>query len=192
MHAMGIYLANVQVLRRTKNKDPLGVSRPGRSVKDPPAFLVQEPAVLDHDFIVLSLFLRRYIKRMVYQPPSSSFSPSLLARSTPSPCEILTGPRYLMHWLRSFDLEHLPSRFISLPSPTSSLHVHRPKPRPSASNDRRSRDGSSRVSSQEHSPVEERLLAFGVEPAVVVAVKVVAVPVPRVNLLMKTNLSFKS
>jgi hypothetical protein len=46
--------------------------------------------------------------------------------------------------------------------------------------------------SGQHSPVEERLLAFGVEPAVVVALKVVVLPVPRVNLLVKTNLSLKS
>jgi hypothetical protein len=32
----------------------------------------------------------------------------------------LTGPRYLMHWLRSFNRGHR-SRLISLPSPTSSL-----------------------------------------------------------------------
>jgi len=55
-----IYLANIQVLRRAKNKDPLCVSRSARSVKDSPTFLVQELAVLDHDFIVLSFFLHKY------------------------------------------------------------------------------------------------------------------------------------
>ena len=55
-----IYLANVQVLRRAKNKDPLCVSRSARSVKDLTTFLVQELTVLDYDFIVLSFFLRKY------------------------------------------------------------------------------------------------------------------------------------
>lgn len=47
--------------------------------------------------------------------------------SLDKPCRLteklqtLTGPRYLMHWLRSFHLGHRSSRLISLPSPTSSL-----------------------------------------------------------------------
>jgi len=54
---MNIYLANIQALRCAKNKDPLCIPWSARRVKDLAALLVQELAILDYDFIVLSFFL---------------------------------------------------------------------------------------------------------------------------------------
>jgi len=53
---------------------------------------------------------------------SEFFSRQSLEIPSPNNLRRLTGPRYLMHWLRSFNRGHR-SRLISLPSPTSSLNT---------------------------------------------------------------------
>jgi hypothetical protein len=52
------YLPNIQIPRCAQDKDPLCVPRSAGRVKNLPAVLVHELAILDHNLIVLSLFLQ--------------------------------------------------------------------------------------------------------------------------------------
>jgi hypothetical protein len=56
---VNIYLTSIQGPRCAKNKDPLCIPWPARRVKDLTALLVQEPAILDDDFVVLSFLLEK-------------------------------------------------------------------------------------------------------------------------------------
>jgi hypothetical protein len=52
------YLPNIQIPGCAQDKDPLCVPRSAGRVEDLPAVLVHELAILDHNLIVLSLFLQ--------------------------------------------------------------------------------------------------------------------------------------
>jgi hypothetical protein len=101
----------------------------------------------------------------------------------------LTGPRYLIHCLCNFDLGQCSSKLTSFPSPTSNLSKELQNRQYSISNYvvHWFRHMTFALSVCVCVPIEEWLLALAVEPAVVVEVQVVAIPMSRVNLTFRNG-----
>jgi len=101
----------------------------------------------------------------------------------------LTGPRYLIHCLCNFDLGQCSSKLTSFPSPTSNLSKELQNRQYSISNYvvHWFRHMTFAVCVCVCVPIEEWLLALAVEPAVVVEVQVVAIPMSRVNLTIRNG-----
>lgn len=97
----------------------------------------------------------------------------------------LTGPRYLMHCCWSFDLGPF-ARFTSFPSPISNLE----------SQEQRFSFRSSRTEivwlgriCRSCLPVKEGFSTLTLEPLFIIEVKIVAVPMPRVDLIQNESIN---